>query len=391
MNESIRPEFYGAIASVIERSRAGVRYAVNVAMVDAYWQIGRLIVEEEQEGHGRADYGTRLIKGLADRLTADFGRGFSYQNLFNMRLFYEKFSAPQRILMDDSFSEIFSTVRRISEKPPQQSDKKEDTNRAALRHESDPSRPAYRPELSWTHYKALIRVEKPQAREWYMNEAIAENWSTRALERQINSLYYERRLASANRTPVRAEAEKKTKALPVQPEEFLKDPYVLEFLNLADRLHFRESELEQAIIGRLQHFLLELGRGFAFVARQKRITTETKEFYIDLVFYNYHLKCFVLIDLKVGELTHQDVGQMDMYVRMFDDLQRGDDDNPTVGIILCTEKDETIVKYSVLEESRQLFASKYLLYLPNEEELRIELEREKRLAESELRKREEEK
>lgn len=389
MNELIRPELYGAIASVIARSRADVRYAVNVAMVDAYWQIGRLIVEEEQEGHGRADYGTRLIKSLADRLTADFGRGFSYQNLFNMRLFYEKFSAPQRILMDDSFSEIFSAVRRISDRPPQQSDNKEDTKRAAVQHEYDPNRPSYRPELSWTHYKALIRVEKPQAREWYMNEAIAENWSTRALERQINSLYYERRLASADRTPVRAEAEAKTRALPAQPEEFLKDPYVLEFLNLADRPHFRESELEQAIIDRLQQFLLELGRGFAFVARQKRITTETKEFYIDLVFYNYHLKCFVLIDLKVGELTHQDVGQMDMYVRMFDDLQRGDDDNPTVGLILCTEKDATIVKYSVLEESRQLFASKYLLYLPNEEELRIEVEREKRLAERELREREE--
>lgn len=393
MNELIRPELYGAIASIIERSRAGVRYAVNVAMVDAYWEIGRLIFEEEQQGKDRADYGARLVDELSSRLTRDFGSGFDPSNVRRMRLFYRTFSnraAMRREFAEDA-SGIFSAVRRELPNQTQRVDNKDDTISAAVRHESDPDRPAYRPELSWTHYKALIRIEKPQAREWYMNEAIAENWSTRALERQINSLYYERQLSSADRTPVRAEAEAKTRALTAQPEEFLKDPYVLEFLDLADRPHFRESELEQAIIDRLQHFLLELGRGFAFVARQKRITTETKEFYIDLVFYNYHLKCFVLIDLKVGELTHQDVSQMDMYVRMFDDLQRGDDDNPTVGLILCTEKDETIVKYSVLEESRQLFASKYLLYLPNEEELRIELEREKRLAERELAEREEEK
>ena len=218
-----------------------------------------------------------------------------------------------------------------------------------------------------------------------MNEAAEQNWSTRALERQINSLYYERLLMSRDKKPVIHEAGEKTGALKTSPQEFLKDPYVLEFLDLKDRSNYRESELEQAIINNIQSFLLELGKGFAFVARQKRISTETKEFYIDLIFYNYHLKCFILIDLKTGELTHKDVGQMDMYVRMFDDLQRGEDNNPTVGLILCTEKDRAIVKYSVLKENKQLFASKYMLYLPTEEELARELEREKSMIEMEMR------
>jgi len=243
---------------------------------------------------------------------------------------------------------------------------------------------ALRRELSWTHYKVLLRVEKPGACAWYMHEAADQNWAARVLERQINSLYYDRLLMSRDKKTVQQEAEQKTSALQAKPEDFMKNPYVLEFLNIKDRSHYRESELEQAIIDKIQEFLLELGKGFAFVARQKRISTESKEFYIDLVFYNYHLKCFVLIDLKTGELTHQDVGQMDMYVRMFDDLQRVEDDNPTVGLILCTDKDKAIVKYSVLNENKQLFASRYMLYLPSEEELVRELEREKRLIEMEM-------
>ena len=235
--------------------------------------------------------------------------------------------------------------------------------------------------MSWTHYKALLRVEKPEACVWYMNEAADQNWAARALERQINSFYYDRLLMSKDKKTVQLEAEQKISALQTKPEDLMKNPYVLEFLNIKDRSHYRETELEQAIIENIQEFLLELGKGFAFVAPQKRISTETKEFYIDLVFYNYHLKCFVLIDLKTGELTHQDIGQMDMYVRMFDDLERGKDDNPTVGLILCTDKDRAIVKYSVLNENKQLFASKYMLYLPSEEELARELEREKRLFE----------
>ena len=240
-------------------------------------------------------------------------------------------------------------------------------------------RSALSPELSWSHYRLLIRVEKPVARDWYMNEAAEQHWSVRALERQINSLYYDRMLMSRDKALVIEEMREKTAALAPAPHDFIKDPYVLEFLGLKDNPGFRESDLEQAIIGKLQAFMLELGKGFAFVARQQRISTETRDFFVDLVFYNYILKCFVLVDLKTGELTHQDIGQMDMYVRLYEDKYKSPDDNPTIGIILCTEKDHTVVKYSVLNESRKLFASKYRLILPTEEELKAELEREKRM------------
>lgn len=225
-----------------------------------------------------------------------------------------------------------------------------------------------------------MRVEKPDSRQWYMTEAASQNWSVRALGRQINSLYYERLLMSRDKAPVIEEMHEKTEPLAPLPEDFIKDPYVLEFLGMPDAHQFREAELEQAIIGKLQAFMLELGKGFAFVARQHRISTEMKDFFIDLVFYNYILKCFLLIDLKNSELTHEDIGKMDMYVRLFEDKFKGKGDNPTVGLILCTDKDHTVVKYSVLNESRQLFASKYRLYLPTEEELRIEIERERALA-----------
>ncbi|MBN1759918.1 MAG: DUF1016 family protein [Chitinispirillaceae bacterium] len=365
MSEPVTMKLYVSIAEVISRARTEVVRSVNTIMVEAYWHIGRLIVEEEQQGAQRAEYATGLLEILSERLCKEFGAGFDISNLRRMRQLYNYFS-------------IRGALRHVSGNVPAD-------NGLHL-----PQRPILRPELTWTHYRKLIRVEKPAAREWYMNEAANQNWSTRALERQINSLYYERLLSSGEKQPVIAEAAQKTTTLQMNAADYLKDPYILEFLNLADRTSYRESELEQAIIDKLQEFLLELGKGFAFVARQKRISTETKEFYVDLVFYNYHLKCFVLIDLKTGELTHQDVGQMDMYVRMFDDLQRAEEDNPTVGLILCTEKDATIVKYSVLEENRQLFASKYMLYLPNEEELRVEVEREKRMIAMELRERGEE-
>ncbi len=343
---------YTSIKEIIKNARSKVHRAVNTAMVDAYWYIGKVLVDEEQQGKHRAEYGKQLIEDVSRRLTAEFGKGFSAQNLWNMRLFYQKFSSLRRELSVDEGGEILSALRR---------------------------------ELSWTHYKALLRVENPQACIWYMHEAAEQNWSARALERQIHSLYYDRLLMSQDKKPVELEAQERTSILQAKPEDFMKNPYILEFLNINDRSHYRESELEQAIIDRIQEFLLELGKGFAFVARQKRISTETKEFYIDLVFYNFHLKCFVLIDLKTGELTHKDVGQMDMYVRMFDDIQKGEDDNPTVGLILCTERDRAIVKYSVLNENKQLFASKYMLYLPSEEELARELERETRLIEMEMR------
>lgn len=240
-----------------------------------------------------------------------------------------------------------------------------------------PIRDALRLELSWTHYRLLLRVENEKARAWYMNEAATQNWTTRALERQIGTLYYERLLASQDRKAVMEEADTNIAALPISPREFVRDPVMLEFLGLPSPGKLLEAKLEQALIDNLQAFLMELGKGFAFVARQQRISTESKDFYIDLVFYNYLLKCFVLFDLKTDELSHQDIGQMDMYVRMYDDLKRGEDDNPTVGIILCAQKDASVVRYSVLAENEQLFASKYRLILPTEDELRAELDRER--------------
>ena len=247
---------------------------------------------------------------------------------------------------------------------------------------------AVRTDLSWTHYRSLIRVEDSTARTWYLNEAAAQNWSSRALDRQINRLYYQRLLASSDRESVQEEAARKIADLASSLREFVRDPVLLEFLGLAETGRLLESDLEQSLIDHLQSFLLELGKGFAFVARQQRISTETKDFYIDLVFYNYLLKCFVIFDLKPGELTHQDIGQMDMCVRMYDEQRRGPEDNPTVGIILCARKDASVVRFSVLHGNEQLFASRYRLILPTEEELRVELIREQRLLEEQAEARE---
>lgn len=332
-----RRDFYQSIAGILRAARANAYRAVNFAMVEAYWNVGRMIVEEEQRGQERAEYGAALLRNLSIRLTQEFGKGFTETNLKYFRQFYLVFPAQTA---------------------------------SGIRH-------TLCDQLTWSHYRLLMRVEKPDARAWYLKEAADQNWAVRALERQINSLYYERLLMSRDKEPVMEEMQEKT--APLAPQDFIKDPYVLEFLGIPDAHEFREAELEQAIIGKLQAFMLELGKGFAFVARQQRISTETKDFFVDLVFYNYILKCFVLVDLKTGELTHQDIGQMDMYVRLFEDTIKGADDNPTVGIILCTEKDHTVVKYSVLNENRQLFASKYMLYLPTEEALREELERERAL------------
>jgi predicted nuclease of restriction endonuclease-like (RecB) superfamily len=319
----------------IGESRRQVLRAVDVVQVRTCWGVGRHIVEFEQRGAARADYGARLLPRLADKLTAEFGRGFDASNLRYMRLFYLAFPICD-----------------------------------ALRHE-----------LSWTHYRTLLRVDDAAAREWYVNETVAQNWSSRALDRQVGRLYYERLLSSKDRKAVRAEAEKKIAALPPSPREFVRHPVLLEFLGLPETGRLLESDMEQGLIDHLQAFLLELGKGFAFVARQMRVSTETKDFYIDLVFYNYVLKCFVVFDLKPGELTHADIGQMDMYVRMFDEQQRGAGDNPTVGIILCADRDASVVRYSVLHGNEQLFATRYKLVLPTEEELRRELIREQRLIE----------
>lgn len=353
VKDPVRLGFYQEIADILRTARAKAYRASNFLMVEAYWNIGRMIVEEEQLNKGKARYGERLMVGLSSRLSEEFGKGYGKTNLFSMRLFFLCYP-------------IFHALRGkfITQ-----------TNSSSCDDFS-----LLRSELSWTHYRLLLRVEKPEARTWYMNEAAEQNWSTRALERQIGSLYYERLLLSRGKKGVvEKEAKQKTAVLVAAPEDFIKDPYVLEFLGIPDPHAFRESELEQAIIDKLQSFLLELGKGFAFVARQQRISTETKDCFIDLVFYNYLLKCFVLIDLKVGALTHQDIGQMDMYVRLYEDQRKNPGDNPTIGLILCTDKDETVVKYSVLNESSQLFASQYRLVLPTEDELRREIERERDL------------
>ncbi len=320
---------------IIEGGRQAAYRAVNSSMVKTYWELGQLIVEEEQQGKTRADYGKYLIAELALRLQQEYGTGFSRQSLWNYRQFYTEFP-------------ILSALRR---------------------------------ELTWTHYKLLMRVQNPEARTFYEQEAIKGGWNTRALERQINAFYYERLLASQDKKAIENEAIEITATVGNSKFDFIKNPYVLEFLNVKAGHQLYESELEQLLINNLQTFLLELGNGFSFVARQKYMRADDEDFFIDLVFYNYILKCFVLIDLKIGKLLHQDIGQMDMYVRMYEDLYKTEGDNPAIGIILCSEKTEAVVKYSVLSESRQLFASKYLLHLPSEAELKTELERERLLAE----------
>ena len=328
----------GNLGDLIRQARQKVLRTVDTVQVQTCWQVGRHIVEFEQEGARRAAYGKRLLPTLAKVLTVQFGKGFDERNLRYMRDFYQTFP-------------IWDAVRS---------------------------------ELSWTHYRRLLRVDNDHARHWYMNESAIQNWSSRALERQINTLYYERLLTSRDRPAIEQEAAINLKKLNAHPRDFIRDPVMLEFLGLPNAGLTQETHLEQALINQLQAFLLELGKGFAFIARQQRISTDSKDFYIDLVFYNYLLKCFVIFDLKRGELTHQDVGQMDMYVRMYDDLKRGAEDGPTVGIILCAQKDESVVRYSVLEGNEHLFASKYKLVLPSEEELRAELDRERAAIEERL-------
>ena len=314
--------FFGSIREILAEARRKAATSVNFIMVEAYWRIGAKIVEQEQKGEARAAYGKELIKELSRRLGDEFGKGFSMANLWNFRQFYLAYPDEEKLY----------TLRR---------------------------------ELGWSHYRLIMRVEEPKARAYYLHEAAGQGWTSRQLERNIRSGWHQRLLKAP---------EAESEAAPLSPENIFKDPYILEFLNLPEDTKTHERDLESALIDKLQAFLLELGRGFSFVRRQFRISSETSHFYIDLVFYHYLLKCFVLIDLKIDKLAHQDIGQMDMYVRMFDDLKRGADDNPTLGIILCADKDQTIVRYSVLHGNEQLFAAKYLTILPSEAELARELE-----------------
>ena len=330
-------KIYNSITGIIENARANVYRSINFSMVLAYWNIGKVIVEVEQKGKNRADYGQNLIEKLSIRLTEDFGKGFNQTNLKYMRTFYLKFQKGH----------------------------------------------ALRDELSWTHYRLLLRVEKDDARHFYLLETANNNWSTRELERQINSLLYERLAISKNKI--------KTKELSIkgqminEPKDIIKDPYVLEFLGVKNNDTILEKDLENMLINKLKVFLLELGKGFAFIDRQKRITLDNEHYHIDLVFYNYILKCFVLIDLKLGKLKHKDIGQMDFYVRYFEKEKRKDTDNPTIGIILCSDKNDVMVKYTLLDESRNIFASRYRLCLPTEKDLEDEIKRERRAIEFEKR------
>ena len=319
---------YDDIRAIIINTRNTIYKAVNTGILEANWKIGRRIVEEEQAGASRAEYGQRVINDLAEKLSVEFGRGFDARELRRYRQFYLLF----------------------------------------------PKWDALRPELTWTHYRTLIRVENERARLYYMNEAALQNWSTRALDSQIERLTYERILSSQNQLIVKEAEDAASRQAQLTPADSIKDPYVLDFLGLPSGVNFYEKDLEKALIDNLQQFLLELGRGFSFVSRQYRFKTDNENYYVDLVFYNFILKCFVLIDLKVGKLTYQDIGQMDFYTRYFEENIRTETDNPTIGIVLCTERDNTIVKYSVMNDSNQLFASKYKLYLPTEEELINELE-----------------
>lgn len=333
----ISNNYISEIKKILKNARQKAYTAVNSAMVEAYWEIGRRIVEEEQNGKERAEYGKEILQNLSKELTEEFGKGYSYRTLREIRQFYLMFSD-------------FEKWRTVSAK------------------------------LTWSHFQKVLRVSNEKARIFYLTEAAENMWSVRTLDRNISTLYYDRIVASIDKKIVENEMKEKTKKL--QAKEFIKNPVVLEFLDLPTNMSYTENELEKALTDDIQKFMMELGKGFAFVERQQHIRTENSDFYIDLVFYNYILKCFVIVELKTGKLTHQDIGQLDMYVRMYDDLKKQGNDNPTIGLLLCTDTDRTIIKYSVLNDNKNLFASKYINYLPSEEELINEIERQKTLFES---------
>ncbi|KXB68620.1 hypothetical protein HMPREF3180_00715 [Leptotrichia wadei] len=332
----ISNNYINEIKTILKNARQKAYTAVNSAMVEAYWEIGRRIVEEEQNGKERAEYGKEILQNLSKELTEEFGKGYSYRTLREIRQFYLMFSD-------------FEKWRTVSAK------------------------------LTWSHFQKVLRVSDEKARIFYLTEAAENMWSVRTLDRNISTLYYNRIVASIDKKIVENEMKEKTKKL--QAEEFIKNPVVLEFLDLPTNMSYTENELEKALTDDIQKFMMELGKGFAFVERQQHIRTENSDFYIDLVFYNYILKCFVIVELKTGKLTHQDIGQLDMYVRMYDDLKKQENDNPTIGLLLCTDTDSTVIKYSVLNDNKNLFASKYVNYLPSEEELINEIERQKILFE----------
>ncbi len=363
---------FDRVRSILEQARSNVVRAVNSNMVLAYWLIGREIVQALQGGESRAEYGKQIIEDLSARLKNHFGRGFSTTNLRYFRTFYTVFA--DRI---PEIRQIGSGVLSPDAKRQTQSGILDDMTEAL---ESATAPRGFSPVLGWSHYQVLMGVENVNERLFYEIESEKEGWEVKHLERQIHTFLFARLLKSRDKAGVMQLAGE-GQVLQTAADT-IRNPYILDFLGIPEANVLHESALESAIIHNLQSFLLELGKGFAFVGRQKRLQFDTDYFYVDLVFYNCILKCYLLIDLKIGELTHQGVGQMDSYVRMFDDKYLTQGDNPTIGLILCAKKNETIARYSVLNESRHIFASKYMLYLPTEEELRLEIEKERRLIEA---------
>lgn len=355
------------LRSIVSKARSKAFAAVNYSLVERNWRIGQRIVEQEQNGASRAKYGKHVIEVASAALTEEFGKGFSETNIMNFKKFYLKF---KELTIPQTVSEEF--------KKQKQQTLSDELSSHFQKGQTPPAQFELRL-LPWSHYERLIRVEDKKAREWYAKEAFEQGWSFRTLNRNINTLYYERLLMSKKKQPVVNEMQDKTKAYQQDKLEYIKSPVVLEFLGLPEDTSLAESTLETAIINNLEKFLMEMGKGYALVARQQHIRTEENDYYIDLVFYNYLIKSFILVDLKVNRITYQDVGQMDMYLQMYDKMKKGPDDNPTIGIILCTETDSDVARYSTLAKNDQMFAAKYKLYLPDKEDLRREIERQKEL------------
>ncbi|MBQ5856293.1 MAG: DUF1016 family protein [Bacteroidales bacterium] len=364
--------FLDSLKDIVKSARKYAYSSICFAQVQSNWLLGKRIVEQIQKGKDKAEYGKHILKIASESLTEEFGKGYSTTNLKSFRKFY---------LIFNDYS-IGQTVSAQLEERKQQtmSAKLEDSKRQAmpaqLESENQQALPAI---LTWSHYERLMRIKEKEIRDWYMREATNQMWNCRTLNRNINTQYYERMLISQKKTIVENEMKAKTNSFQNDKLEFIKNPTVLEFLGLPNNQYYLEKDLEKAILSNLSDFLMELGKGFAFVARQQLIRTEEEDYYIDLVFYNYILKAFVLIDLKVGKITHQDVGQMDMYVRMYDELKKGHDDNPTIGILLCAQTDKDIAKYSILKGNEHIFASKYKLILPTEEELANEIKKQREI------------
>lgn len=355
------------LRSIVSKARSKAFAAVNYSLVERNWRIGQRIVEEEQNGASRAEYGKHVIEVASAALTKEFGKGFSETNIMNFKKFYLKF---KELTIPQTLSEEFKKQKHQT--------LSDESSLLPQKGQTQPAQFELRL-LPWSHYERLIRVEDKKAREWYAKEAFEQGWSFRTLNRNINTLYYERLLMSKKKQPVVNEMQDKTKAYQQDKLEYIKSPVVLEFLGLPEDTSLAESKLETAIINNLEKFLMEMGKGYALVARQQHIRTEENDYYIDLVFYNYLIKSFILVDLKVNRITYQDVGQMDMYLQMYDKMKKGPDDNPTIGIILCTETDSDVARYSTLAKNDQMFAAKYKLYLPDKEDLRREIERQKEL------------